>query len=172
MEKQAGREKLSEKLQFLSTYILSKVLNWGTHPLALTLYGQYCFPQKKSDLLTRGYISCHEYPNQIWKFSSVCPQNPRCQMSEPFIAMLKIRICRTGLIECSWWENTYNEKPSNALLTVPVRRIEVMNGVGVGRSGPFCSESDSEVESIKFGRLWLQSGIAASCRLLRLCQSR
>ena len=33
-------------------------------------------------------------------------------------------------------------------------------GVGVGRSLPFCLESASELESVKFGRLRLRPGVA------------
>ena len=38
--------------------------------------------------------------------------------------------------------------------------VGVETGVGVGRSRPFCLESESELESIKFRRLRLQSGVA------------
>ena len=38
--------------------------------------------------------------------------------------------------------------------------IEVETGVGVGRSRPFSPESESELESVKIGRLRLRPGVA------------
>ena len=40
------------------------------------------------------------------------------------------------------------------------RGVEVEAGVGIGRSRPFCLESESDLESVKFRRLRLRSGVA------------
>ena len=42
--------------------------------------------------------------------------------------------------------------------------VRVDTGVGLGRSRPFCMESELELESVKFGRLRLRPGVHTDTR--------